>query len=105
MTVQEYLQRHNPVYRKRNGRWVIGSETRQRTFAAVKEVLLSGGGVADYRAAVALAVAAAPRHGAEPKAVWRLVRRFREQSHKQAEQLELPLPARSIREHVRKAGP
>jgi hypothetical protein len=107
MTVQKYLQGINPVYRKRDGRWVIGSEARQRTFAAVKEVLLSGGGVADYRSAVALALAAAPRHGAEPKAVWRLVRRYRALSHYQAEQLELPLrrPAGSIAEQVRRGDP
>jgi hypothetical protein len=53
-TVDEYLRRLNPVYRKRNGRWVVGSESRQRTFAAVKEVLLAGGGDSDLRRAVAL---------------------------------------------------
>jgi len=40
MTVAEYLRRLNPVYKNHNGRWAIGSESRQRTFAAVKEVLL-----------------------------------------------------------------
>jgi hypothetical protein len=90
-TVDEYLRSINPVYRKRNGRWVIGSESRQRTFAAVKEVLLAGGGVADYRAAVTLTLAAAPRHGAEGKDVWRHVRRYRAQTHPQAEQLKLPI--------------
>jgi len=89
VTVAEYLRRLNPVYRKRDGRWVVGSESRQRTFKAVEEVLLAGGGVADYRSAVALTVRAAPRHGAEIKAVWRLVRRYREQTHNQPEQLSL----------------
>ena len=90
MTVAEYLRRLNPVYKNRDGRLVIGSESRQRTFAAVKEVLLAGGGVADYHSAVALTVRAASRHGAEIKAVWRLVRRFRDQTHNQPEQLKLP---------------
>jgi hypothetical protein len=54
MTVAEYLRRINPVYRQRNGRWVVGSESRQRTFKAVEEVLLAGGGVADFPTAVAL---------------------------------------------------
>jgi hypothetical protein len=90
-TVQEYLRCIEPVYQKRNGRWVIGSESRQRTYAAVKEVLLAGGGVADYRVAVALAVKAAPRHGAEIKAVWRHIRRYRDLSRDQAEQLKLPI--------------
>jgi hypothetical protein len=87
VTVAEYLRRLNPVYRKRNGRWVVGSESRQRTFKAVQEVLLAGGGVADYRSAVALTVRAAP---AEIKAVWRHVLRYRDQTHNQAEQLQLP---------------
>ena len=91
MTVHEYLRRLNPVYRKRNGRWVVGSESRQRTFKAVEEVLLAGGGVADYRSAVALTLKAAPRHGAEIKAVWRVVRRYREQTHNPPEQLSLPI--------------
>jgi hypothetical protein len=91
MTVAEYLRRINPVYRQRNGRWVVGSESRQRTFKAVVGVLLAGGGVADFPTAVALTVKAAPRHGAEIKDVWRHVRRYREQTHKQAEQLTLPL--------------
>lgn len=96
VTVAEYLQRHNPVYR-RSGRWVIGSESRQRTFAAVKEVLLAGGGEADFPTAVALTVRAAPRHGAETKDVWRLVRRYRDRLHYQAEQLELPFPRKEHR--------
>jgi hypothetical protein len=90
-TIHDYLQRHNPVYRKRNGRWVMGSETRQRTFKAAEEVLLAGGGVSDFRSAVALTLAAAPRHGAEFKAVWRHVRRCRDLIHNRAEQLQLPL--------------
>jgi hypothetical protein len=90
VTVAEYLRRLNPVYRKRNGRWVVGSESRQCTFKAVEEVLLAGGGVSDYRSAVALTLAAASRHGAEFKAVWRHVRRCRDQIHNQAEQLKLP---------------
>jgi hypothetical protein len=91
MTVAEYLRRINPVYRQRNGRWVVGSESRQRTFKAVVGVLLAGGGVADFPTAVALTVKAAPRHGAEIQAVWRHVRRYRKQTHKQAEQLTLAL--------------
>jgi hypothetical protein len=90
-TVDEYLRLINPVYRNRHGRWIIGSESRQRTFNAVKEVLLSGGGAADLRSAVALTVRAAPRHGAEVKAVWRHVRRCRHQMRNQAEQLKLPI--------------
>jgi hypothetical protein len=91
MTVAEYLRRLNPVYRKRNGRWVVGSESRQRTFKAVEEVLLAGGGAADYRSAVALTLKAAPRHGAEVRDVWRHVRRYRDLIHNQAEQLKLPI--------------
>jgi hypothetical protein len=90
-TVDEYLRSINPVYRKRNGRWVVGSESRQRTFRAVKEVLLAGGGVSDLRSAVALTLGAAPRHGAEVKDVWRHVCRYRDQTHNQAEQLKLPI--------------
>ena len=81
----------NPVYRKPNGRWIIGSESRQRTFAAVKEVLLTGGGASDLRSAVAITLGAAPRHGAEIRHVWRHVRRYRDQIHNQVEQLELPI--------------
>jgi hypothetical protein len=91
VTVDEYLRRLNPVYRGHNGRWVVGSESRQRIFKAVEEVLLAGGGVADFPTAAALTVKAAPRHGAEIKDVWRHVRRYRDQTHKQAEQLTLPL--------------
>jgi hypothetical protein len=47
MTVAEYLRRINPVYRQRNGRWVVGSESRQRTFKAVEEVLRGGGATAE----------------------------------------------------------
>ena len=65
--------------------------TRQRTFAAVKEVLLAGGGTADYHSAVALSLAAALRHGAEAKDVWRHIRRYRAQIHEQVEQLKLPI--------------
>ena len=89
-TIHDYLRRNNPV-RKRNGRWVIGSETRQRTFKAVEEVLLAGGGVSDYRSAVALTLVAAPRHGAEIKDVWRHIRRCRDLIHNRAEQLQLPI--------------
>jgi UDP-N-acetylmuramoylalanine-D-glutamate ligase len=104
MTVEEYLRRHKPVdRRKRDDGSVIRLEARQCAYAAAKEVLLSGGGVADYRTAVALALAAAPRHGAEPKAVWRHIRRFRALTHKPPEQLEL-FPSRRIAEHVREYG-
>jgi len=91
MTVAEYLRRINPVYKNNKGRWVIGSESRQRTFAAVQEVLLAGGANADYHRAVAATNVAASRHGAEIKAVWRLVRRYRDLIQKQSEQLTLPL--------------
>jgi hypothetical protein len=74
-----------------HGRWIIGSESRQRTFNAVKEVLLAGGGVSDLRWAVALSLGAAPRHGAEIRDVWRHVRRYRDLVHNQAEQLKLPI--------------
>jgi hypothetical protein len=47
--VADYLRRINPVYRKRNGRWVIGSESRQRTFKAVEEVLRAGCGLSQGR--------------------------------------------------------
>jgi len=79
-------RRINPVY-KRNGRLVIGSESRQRTFAAVQEVLLTGG---DYHRVVAATLVAASRHGAEVKHVWRLVRRYRDLIHNRSEQLKLP---------------
>jgi hypothetical protein len=90
LTVEKYLHSINPVYR-RGGRWIVGSETRQRTYKAVEEVLLAGGGVADFPTAAALTVRAAPRHGAEVKDVWRHVRRYRDRLHDQAEQLKLPL--------------
>jgi len=90
MTVADYLRRINPVYKQRNGRWVVGSESRQRTFAAVQEVLLAGGADADYHRAVAATNVAASRHGAEVKAVWRHVRRYRDLIQKRSEQLTLP---------------
>ena len=90
MTITDYLRHINPVYRKRNGRWVIGSESRQRTFEAVKEVLLAGGADADYHRAVAATLVAASRHGAEIKDVWRHVRRCRDLIHNRYEQLTLP---------------
>ena len=90
MTVAEYLRRINPVYKNNNGRWVIGSESRQRTFAAVQEVLLAGGADADYHRVVAAILVAASRHGAEVKGVWRLVRRYRDLIHNPYEQLTLP---------------
>jgi hypothetical protein len=94
LTVDEYLQRISPVYRTSYGRWVEKkgvSESRRRTFKAVKEVLLAGGGASDLRSAVALTLAAAARHGAEVKDVWRHVRRYRNRIHNQAEQLKLPI--------------
>ena len=90
MTVAEYLRRINPVYKNNNGRLVVGSESRQRTFAAVKEVLLAGGADADYQRAVAAILMAASRHGAEIKDVWRHVRRCRDLIHDRSEQLTLP---------------
>lgn len=89
--IDEYLRRINPVYRDHNNRWVIGSEQRQCTYKAVAEGLRSGGATASYQKVVAATCAAAQRHGAETKAVWRHVRRVRDQIHYQAEQLMLPL--------------
>jgi hypothetical protein len=103
-TVAEYLRRIEPREVDSRGRLRDVPESRLRAFAAAREVLRAGGGSADYRRAVAMTVAAAARHGAEGKAVWRLVRRFREQNHNWGEQLTLPLPENS-REHVRRRGP
>jgi hypothetical protein len=89
--IDDYLRRINPVYRDQNNRWVIGSESRQCTYKAVAEVLRSGGATADYQKVVAATCAAAQRHGAEIKLVWRHVRRVRDQLHYRAEQLTLPL--------------
>lgn len=91
MTAAEYLRRINPVYKNRKGRLVIGSESRQHTFEAVREVLLAGAANADYHRAVAATNVAASRHGAEIKAVWRLVRRYRDLiQNRPEEQLKLP---------------
>jgi hypothetical protein len=90
-TVHEYLRRIEPREFDSKGRYKPVPEPRLRAFAAAKEVLLAGGGVADYRATVALSLAAAARHGAEGKAVWRLIRRYREQTRDYGEQLKLPL--------------
>jgi hypothetical protein len=87
MTVADYLRRLNPVYKDGRGRWIVGSESRQRTFAAVSEVLLAGG---DYHRVVAATLVAASRHGAEVKDVWRHVRRYRDQIQNRPEQLKLP---------------
>jgi hypothetical protein len=89
--VTDYLWCINPVYRKQNGRWAIGSESRQRTYKAVEEVLRGGGASADCVWAVAASSKAAQKHGAEIKSVWRHVRRARALLHKQPEQLSLPL--------------
>jgi hypothetical protein len=90
VTVHEYLRRIEPRQVDSKGRWKEVPESRLRAFAAVEEVLRAGGATADYRKAVAATCAAALRHGAEIKAVWRHVRRCRDQIHKQAEQLKLP---------------
>jgi hypothetical protein len=90
LTVAEYLRRLRPVYKNHNGRWIVGSESRQRTFAAVQEVLLAGGANADYRRTIAAILVAASRHGAEVKDVWKHVRRYRDLIHNRSEQLTLP---------------
>jgi hypothetical protein len=90
VTVTDYLRRINPVYRQHNGCWVVGSESRQRTFKAVEEVLLAGGADANYHRAVTATLVAASRHGAQIKDVWRHVRRCRDLIHNRSEQLTLP---------------
>ena len=91
--VAEYLRRIRPVYpNNEKGAWLAAATgSRWRTFEAVREVLLAGGADADYQRAVAATNVAASRHGAEIKAVWRLVRRYRDLIQKQSEQLTLPL--------------
>jgi hypothetical protein len=93
MTVAEYLRRIRPVYKNNE----IGHQlaalpgSRWRTFEAVREVLLAGDASADYHRAVAATNVAATRHGTEFKAVWRLVRRYRDLIQKRPEeQLTLP---------------
>jgi hypothetical protein len=87
-TVHEYL-RIEPCEVDSKGRYKQVPEPRKRAFAATKEVLTAA--PTDLRQAVALTLAAAARHGAETKDVWRLVRRYRDQVHNQAEQLVLPI--------------
>jgi hypothetical protein len=92
LTIHEYLRRIEPRQVDSRGRWKEVPQSRLRAFAAVKEVLCAGGGSADYRWAVAATCAAAARHEARVKDVWRHVRRYRDQIHNQAEQqLTLPL--------------
>jgi hypothetical protein len=86
VTPQEYLRFIEP--RSRN-RFTPVPEARLAVYEATRDVLLAG--PMDLRAAVALAMAAATRHSAEPKKVWRLVRRYRAQTHTQPEQLKLPI--------------
>jgi hypothetical protein len=88
-TVHEYLRRIEPREVDSKGRYKPVPEPRKRAFAATKEVLTAA--PTDLRQAVALTLAAAARHGAETKDVWRLVRRYRDQVHNQAEQLVLPI--------------
>ena len=87
-TVQEYLRRIEPCEVDSRGRYKPVPEPRKRAFVATKEVLTAA--PTDLRQAVALTLAAAA-HGAEIKDVWRLVRRYRDQVHNQAEQLVLPI--------------
>jgi hypothetical protein len=89
-TVQEFLRCIEPRQVDSKGRYKSVPESRLRTFAATKEVLTAA--PTDLRHAVALTLAAAARHGAEAKDVWRHVRRYRAQTHPQAEQLQLPIP-------------
>jgi hypothetical protein len=88
-TVHEYLRRIEPCEVDSRGRYKQVPEPRKRAFAATKEVLTAA--PTDLRLAVALTLAAAARHGAETKEVWRLVRRYRDHIHNQAEQLILPI--------------
>ena len=88
-TVSEYLRRIEPREVDSKGRYKPVPESRKRTFAATKEVLTAT--PTDLRHAVALTLAAAARHGAQVKDVWRHVRRYRDQDHYQAEQLKLPI--------------
>jgi len=92
MTVAEYLRRIRPVYpnNERGALLAMAPGSRWRTFEAVREVLLAGGADAKYHQAVAASLVAASRHGAEVKAVWRLVRRYRDLIHNRSEQLKLP---------------
>jgi hypothetical protein len=91
LTVTEYLRRIRPVYpNNEKGAWLAATGTRQRTFEAVEEILLAGGGDADYHRVVAATLAAASRHRAEIKDVWKLVRRYRDLIHNKSEQLPLP---------------
>ena len=91
MTVDEYLRRIRPVYpNNERGAWLSATGSRQRTFAAVQEVLLAGGANADYHRVVTATNVAASRHRAEIKDVWRLVRRYRDLIHNRSEQLKLP---------------
>jgi hypothetical protein len=78
-TVHEYLRRIEPREVDSQGRYKRVPEPRRRAFAATKEVLTAA--PTDLRLAVALTLAAAARHGAETKDVWRLVRRYRDQVH------------------------
>jgi hypothetical protein len=87
--VHEYLRRIEPREVDSKDRYTQVPEPRKRAFAATKEVLTAA--PTDLRLAVALTLAAAARHGAETKDVWRLVRRYRDQVHNQAEQLDLPI--------------
>jgi hypothetical protein len=88
-TVQEYLRRIEPREVDSKGRYKPVPEPRKRAFAAAKEVLTAT--PTDLRHAVALTLAAAARHEAEIKDVWRHVPRYRDQIHNQAEQLKLPM--------------
>jgi len=88
VTVREYLHRIEPREVDSKGRYKQVPESRLCAFAAIKEVLTAA--PTDLRQAVALALAAASRHGADVKDVWRHVRRYRDQTHNQAEQLKLP---------------
>jgi len=91
MTVAEYLRQIRPVYpnNEKGARLAAEPGSRWCIFEAVREVLLNGAN-ADYRRAVAATLVAAARHGAEVKAVWRLVRRYRDLIHNRSEQLKLP---------------
>jgi hypothetical protein len=106
-TVLEFLRRIEPRQVDSKGKPKYVPDSRLRNFAAIKEVLTTGGTIIDYRG---LSFAVAERHGADKEVVWRRVRRFRERSLEQSRtpdpyrQLELPLPENST-EQIRRRGP
>jgi len=98
-TVQEFLRRIEPRQVDSKGKRKYVEESRLHNFAAIKEVLTTGGAtMGSYLEVLRLVRAVAKHHHADVDAVWRRVRRFRGRSLEQAgtpdpyKQLELPLP-------------